>query len=672
MRRLRTVWLLVGVLVLGVSTADAAQCTTRDEARTLGKSIRKRIACAQRAFRAAPSGSCLTPPAPPACGAAIVDNVVALAFGDNNPPASTVDRRAMRDQLRCQKQIGKAVGKFVSDKLKHLVRGASRLEAETKARRQLDKLPDRCGEVPTALDASGVVVPDVGTTCQGTIDSPAAAFVDADALRACLFAALETLVDTIAPAPPPRPNLIIILTDDQRGDTTDATHSLDGVTPIMPNVENRLAAAGVKFTRGFVSTALCCPSRSSLLKGQFAHTTGVLTNNQPLGGAKNFDDSSSLATWLDGQGYHTGLFGKYLNGYNTLWTPPATPYVPPGWDEWHAFEQPRYYDFTLIEKGADFPATSEVTYASTCTNYAGCPADQAGEDPCPSPQNYATDVLLAKALDFLDDSAGQPFFLYVAPYAPHAPFCAAPGDENLFASLPGYRPPNWNAEPSPDAPLWVQNICPMGPNKQNNIDNDRRKQLASLQAVDRGVGAILDKLVALGQDQNTLIVFTGDNGYSWGSHCHRPKRCPYEECSHVPMIVSYPPLTTPARVDTRLALNLDIAFTFAEAAGLVPPVQQDGRSMLRLLDDVEPTWRTDFLYEQWLDGDPEDNDTVPPTLACVRNEQFKWIEYETGETELYDLVADPYELQNLTNDAGHADVKAELQTRLRQLRHDWP
>jgi arylsulfatase A-like enzyme len=138
------------------------------------------------------------------------------------------------------------------------------------------------------------------------------------------------------------------------------------------------------------------------------------------------------------------------------------------------------------------------------------------------------------------------------------------------------------------------------------------------------------------------------------------------------MIVSYPPLTTPARVDTRLALNLDIAFTFAEAAGLVPPVQQDGRSMMRLLDDVEPTWRTDFLYEQWLDGDPEDNDTVPPTLACVRNEQFKWIEYETGETELYDLVADPYELQNLTNDAGHADVKAELQTRLRQLRHDWP
>jgi arylsulfatase A-like enzyme len=138
------------------------------------------------------------------------------------------------------------------------------------------------------------------------------------------------------------------------------------------------------------------------------------------------------------------------------------------------------------------------------------------------------------------------------------------------------------------------------------------------------------------------------------------------------MVVSYPPLTTPARVDSRMGLNIDIAFTFAELAGLVPPIQQDGRSMARLLADTEPAWRTDFLYEQWLDPDDEDNDAVPPTNACVRTEEFKWIEYVTGETELYDLLADPFELSNLTNDPLHADVKAELQARLRQLRHDWP
>jgi N-acetylglucosamine-6-sulfatase len=668
---MRGLVVLAAVAVLGAAVDLHAACTTKDEARELGKSLRKRASCTSKAFRSPPSGSCLTPPPPPACAGTLVDDAMALAFGANNPPASTVDRSLLRDQLRCQKQIGKAVAKFAGDKLKHLVNGYSRSEAETKARRQLDKLPVKCA-VPVVQDVSGVVIPNVGAPCQGNLDSPAGSFVDGAGLAACLLTALETRVDTISPAPPARPNLIIILTDDQRWDTTGLTHSLDGVTPVMPNVENRLAAAGVKFTNAFASTGLCCPSRASLLKGQYAHTTGVRTNSPPLGGAENFDDTSTLATWLQGAGYRTGLFGKYLNGYASLWTPPAPPYVPPGWDEWHAFRGADYYDFNLAEKGNDFPSATQVSYPSTCTNYAGCPADQPGEDPCPSPQNYSTDVLAAKALDFIDDSVGQPFLLYFAPYAPHGPFCAAPGDENSFASLPAYRPPNWNTPPTPDTPAWQDALCPMGTNKQNNIDADRRKQLASLQAVDRAVGAILDKLEALGEDQNTLIVFTGDNGYSWGAHCHRPKRCPYDECFHVPMVVSYPPLTNPARIDSRIGLNIDIAFTFGELAGVVPPIQQDGRSMVRFLDDTEPAWRTDFLYEQWLDADDEDNDVVPPTLACVRSDQFKWTEYVTGETELFDLLADPYELTNLTNDAGHATVKAEMQTRLRQLRHDWP
>jgi arylsulfatase A-like enzyme len=672
MRASRLVVSIVGLIGLVASEAAAAQCTTRDEARDLGKSLRKRISCGQKAFRSALTGSCLTPPAPPACAGTLVDDAVTLAFGVNDPPASPVDRSALRDQLRCQKQIGRGVGKFVGDKLKYLVRGLTRAEAEKRARRQLDKLPAKCGAVATGQDVSGVVVPDVGTICRGAIDAPAASAVDGDALRACLLTALETRVDAISPAPPSQPNLIIILSDDQRWDTTDATHSLDGVTPVMPNVETRLAAAGVKFTHAAVTTALCCPSRSSILKGEYAHTDGVRSNSPPLGGAVNFDDSSSLATWLHDAGYRTGLFGKYLNGYNTLWTTPATPYVPPGWDEWHAFKAPRYYDEVLVESGVDFPTPTEVLYASSCTNYTGCPADQAGEDPCPNKLNYATDVLAAKALEFIDESAGQPFLLYFAPYAPHSPFCAAPGDENSYASLPGYRPPNWNAAPTPDTPLWVDTICPMGTAKQNNIDNDRRKQLASLKAVDRAVGAILDKLAAVGQDQNTLVLYTGDNGYSWGAHCHRPKRCPYDECMRVPLVVSYPPLTSIPRIDDRFGLNIDFAFTFAHLAGVVPPLQQDGRSLANLLADADPTWRTDFLNEQWNDPDEEDNDAVPDTNVVVRNANFKYIEYENGQSELYDMVADPYELVNLTNDAAHAAVKAELQARVHQLRHDWP
>jgi arylsulfatase A-like enzyme len=652
------------------SAALAAPCATSQEARDVGRVLRRRVACASRALTSPPKPSCLAIPAPPACAGTLVDDAVALAFGPNDPPAGLVDRGATRLQLRCQKQIGKAVSRFAGTKLRSLVKGLSRAKAEQLARKQLDRLPKKC-LVTAVQDASGVILPAVGNPCQGTIDSPGGAFVDADALRACLFAALETGVDAIAPSPPARPNLIIILTDDQRADTTGLTHSRDGVTPVMPNVTNRLAASGVTFSNAFVSTALCCPSRASLLRGQYAHTTGVLTNSQPLGGAPNFDDSSSLATWLQGRGYRTGLFGKYLNGYNSLWTTPNTPYVPPGWDEWHAFKGSNFYDYTLVESGADFATPAEVLYPSGCGNYTGCPDDQPGEDPCPAPQNYSTDVLAAKALEFLDDTAGEPFMLYFAPYAPHAPACPAKQDENLWSSIAPWRPTNYDAEGT-GAPPWVQNLCPMATGKKNNIDNFRQMQLESLQAVDRAIGAILDKLAALGRDQETLIVFTGDNGYAWGAHCHSPKRCPYDECMRVPMVVSYPPLTTPARIDDRLALNIDVAFTFGELAGVVPSIQQDGRSLVRLLSNTDPTWRSDFLYEQWLDEDDEDNDRVPPTLACVRNQQFKWIEYDDGETSLFDLTTDPFELNNLTGDPAFATTKSALQTRLRQLRHDWP
>src|SRR5262245_2759818 len=639
----------------------AVQCTTKDEASALSKTIKKRASCNDRAFKSAPSGSCLTPPPPPACAGTLVDDALALAYGPNLPPANFVDSKLLRDQLRCQKQVGKAVARFVGNKLKYLVSGLSRTEAESKARRQLDKLPKKCAV--SVAENAGVTVPAVGTTCTGTV-GVIGHLVDADALAGCLIGALETQVDLISPIPPLRPNLILILTDDQRWDTTDLTHSRDGVPPVMPNVETMLAGAGVKFTNAFVTTSLCCPSRSSILAGEYAHTTGVLSNSQPIGGAKNFDDSSTLATWLSSRGYRTGLFGKYLNGYNGLWTPPQIPYVPPGWDEWHAFRAPDYYDFTLVENGLGFDHAL-TTFASGCPAYNQCPGDTG--DPCPAAANYSTDILAQKALDFIDQNAGQPFLLYLAPYAPHGPACAAPQDVGSFASIAPWRPPNWNEADVSDKPAWVQNLCPMGQGKQNGIDNFRKMQLAALQAVDRTVGAIMTKLQQLGLDENTFVLFTGDNGFSWGAHCHRPKRCPYDECMRVPLIVRYPPLISGPRVEPGAGLNIDFAFTFGELAGVMPPIQQDGRSMVRLLEGAEPAWRTDFLYEQWLDPDDEDNDVVPPTLSQVRSSTMKYTEYVTNEKELYDLVADPFELQNQAGNPAFAIVQAELAARLHQL-----
>jgi arylsulfatase A-like enzyme len=187
--------------------------------------------------------------------------------------------------------------------------------------------------------------------------------------------------------------------------------------------------------------------------------------------------------------------------------------------------------------------------------------------------------------------------------------------------------------------------------------------------VDEAVGAIMQKLRDLGQEDNTLVLYTSDNGFSWGSHCHRPKQCPYEECMRVPLIVRYPPLAPQPRLETRFGLNIDFALTATELAGIVPPVPPDGRSFTRVLADTEDLWRTDFLFEHYdNDGEPESG---IPTLACVRNEGFKYIEYETNETELYDLSSDPYELQNQAGNPALAAVQADLAARLRELRPDW-
>ncbi len=653
---------------LAPPAASAAPCTTPAEARAVKRAARTQARCNYKLMRTGTGEVCTNPVAPPACAGTLVDDAIALAYGPNDPPASTVDRAALRRQLACQQKIGRGVARFVGVKLTSLIDGQSLDEAVERARKILDRLAGRCA-VAVAQDVSGVVLPAVGTPCQNPVGGPGAT-VDADAVGACLIAALETMVDAVVPAPPPRPNLVIVLTDDQRWDTTDLTHSIDGVTPVMPEVQSELVASGVHFPNAFVTTALCCPSRASILAGQYAHTTTVLTNTQPLGGAPNFDDSASLATWLQGQGYQTGLFGKYLNGYNQLWTPPEQPYVPPGWTEWHAFAGAKFYDYNLVENGVGFDHAL-VSYPSACPTYTGCPADEAGEDPCPAPQNYSTDLLLQKALDFIDQSAGQPFFLYLAPYAPHGPACPAMQDEGSFDAIPAWRPPNFNEADVSDKPMWVQERCPMTTNQQTANDNFRKQQLEALQAVDRAVGALMDKLRQVGEDADTLFIYTADNGYSWGAHCHRPKRCPYDECMRVPMVVRYPVLAPLARTDPRLALNIDIAFTFGELAGVVPPIVQDGRSMARLLPDDEPAWRTDFLYEQWLDVDPEEEPESPPTLAGVRNEEWKYVEYVTNETELYDLQADPFELQNETNNPTFAGVKMQMAERLRQLRPDW-
>jgi arylsulfatase A-like enzyme len=517
-----------------------------------------------------------------------------------------------------------------------------------------DTAANRCDD-PIAPPLTGV--------CAG--DTTPAAGAD------CVCDAGDTLTDRLVltpgtciapPAPPlrairplgggPRPNVVLILSDDQRWDTVDATHQAPGRPgPVMPIVTSELVNSGVTFTNGHVTTALCCPSRTSILSGQYSHRTGVHDNSPPDGGAEVFDDSSTIATWLQAAGYRTGFVGKYLNGYAGL-----SPCVPPGWDEWHVQVQVKFYNYDLNDNGV-------------ITHFTNTPAD------------YSGDVMTQRAVDFIHSSTG-PFFLHLSQKAPHGPATPAPRHLGLFTGLAPFRPPNYAVAPV-NGPAWVVAET-WTTNEQNNTDAFRISQLESLQAVDEGVGAVMQALRDIGEDDNTLVIYTSDNGFSWGSHKWRPKTCPYQECIRVPMIMRYPPLGTTPRTDDRFVLNVDFAPTFVELAeATVPPTHVvNGASVVPLLAGGPTTWRSDMLNEHWSGVIPDNGlvkqgrcsltqTTVCKTAAdCPGGEScilWKYVEYETGETELYDLTADPYELNNVTGDGANTAVKAALAARLDAL-----
>ena len=633
MRSRRLLPILVLLALSSLAARARAQCTARSDASAVLKAAKLLQKCNDRRLKSGPTATC-TAGAPPACAGSLVSDAIALAYGANDPAPVAVDHRALHDQLRCQKTIGTGVANFVGKKLRALIDGRSAADAETRARRSIDKIPDRCAVV-VAQDLSGLVVPDVGPQVKAAAAGPGQS-VQATTLRDALVTLLETWVDRVGPHPTPlRPNIVLILTDDQRFDTVGLTHSIDGVTPVMQTVVSEIVNKGVTFENSYVTTDLCAPSRSSLLAAKYAHTTGVHDNGGSDGGFGVFDDASTVAVWLKAAGYHTGIYGKYLNGYG-----PAAPYQAPGWDEWHVFKNVAYYNYTLAENGA-------------LTSF--------GSDP----NDYSTDVLRDRAVQFIrDPNTTPPFFLYFAPKAPHGPATPAPRHVGSFAGITPWRPPNYNEADVSDKPAWVQAITPWDPNTIANHDAFNQMQLESLQAVDEAVAAIIQALRDTGQDANTMILFASDNGYSWGSHRWEPKQCPYEECMRVPLVVRYTPLAPLPRTESGFGLNIDYAETLAELAGAVADPNAEGMSLVHLLDGTAATWRTDFLEEHW-------NGTIP-TYAEVRGEQWKYNEYLTNEKELYDELLDPFELGNVVGDPHNASVVTSMAARLRQLRPGWP
>ncbi|MEX1100810.1 MAG: sulfatase [Actinomycetota bacterium] len=418
-----------------------------------------------------------------------------------------------------------------------------------------------------------------------------------------------------APPAPSDPNVVFIVSDDQRWDTLDA----------MPNVLSQIATPGVTFENAFVSNPLCCPSRVSILTGQTSATSGVWRNAPPGGGFESFDDSTTIATELQGAGYRTGLFGKYLQGY----APDGT-YVPPGWSAWAARDRAAYFDYTL--------------------NVDGVPTAFGSAS-----QDYSTDVLAGMADGFIRSTPSyQPLFLFFSPSAPHLPATPAPRHDGAFDGIAKYRPSSFDRIGT-GSPPWAEALPPLAWRDRAKLDELRRDMLETLLALDEAVGTIVTALHDTGRLSETLLVFTSDNGYLWGEHRREGKSVAYEESIRVPLVVRYDPAATAGALDDRFAMNIDLAPTAAAAAGVALPAP-DGKSLLPLLQNSEgPGVRSRVVVEQI----PHSSFDVPPYCA-IRTRRHSYIRYRNGATELFDLRRDPYQLRNLTADQAHRPLVRSL------------
>jgi N-acetylglucosamine-6-sulfatase len=464
---------------------------------------------------------------------------------------------------------------------------------------------------------------------------PAAALI----LGLCL-----SLISGHAQAESNRPNIVLIVTDDE----DVAAHAF------MPKTKALIEDQGTAFENFFISYPWCCPSRASILRGQYGHNTHIVGNAPPWGGFETFRqlglEESTVATWLHDAGYRTAMLGKYFNGYA-----PERDGVPPGWDEWYVGGNAHAsYEYVLNENG------QAVQYGSGLEDYLG-------------------DVLTGKAVQLIRTSAHaeQPFFLYVLPLTPHSPSVAAPRHDGMFADAELPRPPSFDEADVSDKPAFIRRLPPLNQEQIAYLEYEYRKRIASLQAIDDMVESIVAALGETGQLDNTYVIYTSDNGFHMGEHrLIAGKDTPYEEDIRVPMVMRGPGVPVGHRLDA-MVVNIDLAPTFAEIAGIEAPDFVDGRSFLPLLQDPERPWRESFLIErrkleEQLVRQSKYNGLTPEELDQaavfngIRTRDLVYVEYGSGERELYDLAQDPHQRANLAGEANPVLVSA-LSARLVEL-----
>lgn len=462
---------------------------------------------------------------------------------------------------------------------------------------------------------------------------------------------------------PRRPNVLFVLTDDL--DRAELRY--------MPNTRRLLAAGGATFDRYYVSNSLCCPSRVTTLRGQYAHNTGVWSNGGTNGGFEHAFaegiEQDTVATRLSTAGYRTALIGKYLNGYPNTVEPT---YRPPGWTTWvsPAFGHPYgEYHYVLNHDGR--------------FEYHGARRT-----------DYGTGVYVRQTEQFVRSAARArtPFFAYLAVYAPHEPATPAPRDAGLFPSARAPRSAAYNQRDVHAMPRFVQALPRFSTGEKAAIDSLFRFRIRSLQAVDRGIASLVQTLRVTGQLDNTYIVFTSDNGFHLGQHrLPAGKQTAYDTDIHVPLLIRGPGIAAGSHVDP-LTGNIDLAPTFEAMTGVSAPSFTDGRSLLPLAQGgarAARHWRSAYLIEHRNEegtsasvaprrhslpleppdpdegGDahawprahghfvePSDKPVLErnepiPNYDAVRTSRYLYVSYTNGDRELYDTHADPDEIHNL-------------------------
>ena len=442
--------------------------------------------------------------------------------------------------------------------------------------------------------------------------------------RSRAITALVVVTAILAPGPdaavgkkirrPSRPNILIVMTDDQRADTLE----------VMPAVRHWFNDLGTTYPNAFNATPLCCPDRASVMTGQYAHNHRVVD----LKSHHNLNQSTTTQALLRRAGYQTAIVGKYFNGW---------PYHqdPPFFDRWAIFRA-GYYERTFNVDGK-----KKVIH------------------------RYSTDYLAARSVRYLrkfEREDGRPWMMYVTPSAPHEPF--SPALRHDSAPVPEWDPSPAVGETNRlDKPPYVQGTG--GDEKGGRAV--REQQLRTLMAVDEMVASLMQTLADLRERQQTLVFFLSDNGFFWAEHGLSDKRLPYTEGNQIPMMLRWPGRVGEGTIDRRLVSAVDVAPTVLDAAGVAPSplAPPDGRSLL------DPWSRDRLLIEYFVDSVAP---AIPP-WASTRTSDLQYTEYYADDgtvefREYYDLAADPYQLRNLladedpTNDPSPAEVEA-LSERLR-------